>query len=152
MKIIEEKISQISSEIIEKSGFFVVDLVFRGTESKRVIEIFVDGETNLSADHCAKISREIISEIERLKLIEAPFRLDVSSPGVERPLKFLKQFHKHVNRNFEITYRQALEEKKFIGRLLSIQDNYLNFLINNKDEITLSFDDIIQAKVLISFS
>jgi len=151
MDLVKENIILISNEIAEKLGFFVVEISFRGDQRKRIIEVFIDGEKNVSADNLVEISREINSAIEIQNLIKESYRLDVSTPGVDRPLKYSKQFPKHINRNFEITYNTGNEIKTITGKLLSIESDELTFL-SGKNQIIIEFKNITKAKVLISFS
>lgn len=151
MDIIKENIVRISNEIAEKLNFFVIDINFRGDNRKKIIEVFVDAEKNIDADNLAEISREINSIIEEQNLIQQAYRLDVSTPGVDRPLKFLKQFPKHINRNFEVTYKTGNETKTITGKLLSVEREELTFL-SDKKEILIEFKNITTAKVIISFS
>ena len=151
MDIIKENIVRISNEIAEKLNFFVIDINFRGDSRKKIIEVFVDAEKNIDADNLAEISREINSIIEEQDIIQQAYRLDVSTPGVDRPLKFLKQFPKHINRNFEVTYKTGDETKTITGKLLSVEREELTFL-SDKKEVLIEFKNITTAKVIISFS
>jgi ribosome maturation factor RimP len=151
MDIIKENIVRISNEIAEKLNFFVIDITFRGDNRKKIIEVFVDAEKNIDADNLAEISREINSIIEEQDIIQQAYRLDVSTPGVDRPLKFLKQFPKHINRNFEVTYKTGDETRTITGKLLSVEREELTFL-SDKKEILIEFKNITTAKVIISFS
>ena len=151
MDIIKENIVRISNEIAEKLNFFVIDINFRGDNRKKIIEVFVDAEKNIDADNLAEISREINSIIEEQDIIQQAYRLDVSTPGVDRPLKFLKQFPKHINRNFEVTYKTGDEIKTINGKLLSVEREELTFL-SDKKEFLIEFNNITTAKVIISFS
>ena len=151
MDIIKENIVRISNEIAEKLNFFVIDISFRGDNRKKIIEVFVDAEKNIDADNLAEISREINSIIEDQEIIQQAYRLDVSTPGVDRPLKFLKQFPKHINRNFEVTYKSEDETRTITGKLLSMEREELTFL-SDKKEILIEFKNITTAKVIISFS
>ena len=151
MDIIKENIVRISNEIAEKLNFFVIDINFRGDNRKKIIEVFVDAEKNVDADNLAEISREINSIIEDQDIIQQAYRLDVSTPGVDRPLKFLKQFPKHINRNFDVTYKTGDEIKTITGKLLSVEREELMFL-SDKKEILIEFKNITTAKVIISFS
>lgn len=151
MDIIKENIVRISNEIAEKLNFFVIDINFRGDNRKKIIEVFVDTEKNIDADILAEISREINSIIEEQDIIQQAYRLDVSTPGVDRPLKFLKQFPKHINRNFEVTYKAGAETKTITGKLLSVEREELTFLFDKK-EVLIEFKNITTAKVIISFS
>lgn len=150
MNSFRENIVQIAEEITSSSGFFLIDIVIRGNERDKVIEVFVDGEKNINAKDCAKISRKINEIFEEKELIKAAYRLDVSSPGIDRPLLYLKQYPKHINRKFEITYSHDDEKKKLKGTLKKIEGEYLTFL-TNKEQV-INFKDIINAKVLVSFS
>lgn len=152
MNFLEKNIRRISQEIAEKNNFFLIDLIVRGTKSSQVIEIFIDGETDVSADDCAKISREIGSELEQQSLVSEQYRLDVSSPGVDRPLKYLSQYNKHKGRKFELSFRKDDEVKKVKAKLNKIEGDNLFFLLNNNQEELIKFKDIVKAKVLISFS
>ena len=151
MDLIEENIVTISNEIAEKLGYFVIEILFRGDNRKRIIEVYVDAEKNISADDLAEISREINSVIEEKNLLTKSYRLDVSTPGVDRPLKFLKQFPKHINRNFEVTYKAGEETSIVTGKLLSVDGEELTFFSGGKN-ILIDFKNITTAKVLISFS
>lgn len=152
MQLLEKKIVNITKEVTDQNGLLLVDFLFRGFHNSTVIEVYIDGEKSVSVEDCAKISREINEKIEAENLIESAYRLEVSSPGVDKPLKFLQQFIKHINRNFDL---QLAEEqgtiKKVIGKLLSIDGENLVFLIQ-KEEVPVPFNTIKKAKVIISFS
>ena len=149
MDSINKKIHQIASDSAEKNNLFLVDIIFRGTPNNPVIEVFIDGEQNVSANKCATVSKEIKKIIDEESLYKS-YRLDVSSPGVDRPLIYIKQFPKHINRNIEIQYKSAGDVKNLEGKLVSVEGDVLTFL--DKVEIKVKFKDIIKAKVLVSFN
>ena len=151
MSFWEKNIKDIANGVIEKNGFFLIDIIFRGYESSRVIEIFIDGEKNISAEDCAAVSRELNNAIDAQNLIASNYRLDVSSPGTDRPLIYLKQYLKHINRKFDIAYNQNNETKKLNGKLIDISGENLTFLSDNK-QIIINFNNIKKAKVIASFS
>jgi ribosome maturation factor RimP len=144
-----ENIREIAKQIVEQNNLFLIDLVVRGSESSRVIEVFIDGEKNISANECALVSREISEQIDEKELLKF-YRLDVSSPGVDRPLIYLKQYPKHLNRLFEIEFNASGSTSTFKGKLVMIEDEVLTFQSNK--EIKIKFPDIIKAKVLVSFN
>jgi len=150
MNSIEQNIFNAAKEISEKNHLFLLEILFRGTKRNRVIEIFIDGEDNLSADDCARISREINKVIEEKELLDSAYRLDVSTPGVDRPLKYLKQYKKHINRKFEVRYKSGEKKKNITGKLVKIEDDNLYFYSGR--EQVIKFEDIIKAKALVSFT
>ena len=150
MKLNKDYIFGIFRRIIEQSGFFLIDLVIRGDNKLKIVEVFIDGEKGVTAKDCADISRALSSFIDAENFILDNYRLDISSPGVNKPLKFLQQYHKHLGRKFEIIYSEGNTEIKFEGKLTEIEGDELKFVFAKK-EIILNFSKIIIAKVLISF-
>ena len=144
-----ENIREIAQQVAEQNNLFLIDLIVRGSESSKVIEVFIDGEINITADECALVSREISKRIDEKELLKS-YRLDVSSPGVDRPLIYLKQYPKHLNRLFEVEYNTSSESLIFKGKLISVEDEVLTFQSNK--EIKIKFPDIVKAKVLVSFN
>jgi len=151
MNTLEKNIYKIAAETAEKNGLFLIELNIRGDLKRRVIEIFIDGEKNITADDCASISRQIDQKLETLQDMRSIYRLDVSSPGVDRPIKYLQQFPKHLNRKFEVTYSSESGTKTTTGVLTAIEGEELSFLAN-KQLTVINFNNIIKAKVIISFS
>lgn len=151
MNTLEKNIYNLIEETAEQNGLFLIDLVIRGNQKKRIIEVYVDGEKNVTADDCASLSRQIDSKLEILPEMNPDYRLDVSSPGIDRPLKYLKQFPKNINRKFEISYSAETGTKKITGTLNSVEGDDLTFTVNN-NPVIVNFNKIKKAKVIISFS
>jgi ribosome maturation factor RimP len=151
MKLEEENINNVINEILKEKNFFLIDLVYRGNPKQRIIELYVDSEKNVTAEDLAELNRLINSQIEGKNLIESQYRLDVSSPGTDKPMKFLGQFPKHINRKFEVSYISNDETKKLSGKLIKVEGDTLVFL-SNQNEISVNFNNIKKAKVIVSFS
>jgi len=151
MNSIEKNIARVIKEVVEKKRFILIESIIRGTNSKRVFEVFIDGEKDISAKDCADTSREIDSGLEIILGVNANYRLDVSSPGIDKPLKFLKQYPKHVNRKFELSYQEGDETKKINAKLLKVDGEDLFFSSQN-NEVKINFSQIKNAKVTVSFS
>lgn len=150
MKLVKENILPIFEEVIRKHNYFLIDIVFRGSDKNVVMEIFVDNQSGVTTEGCAEISRELASILDEQLGITEKYRLDVSSPGVDRPLKFIEQYPKHIGRKFEIKYSDNDELKKFTGILKQIENDDL-FFESSKTEIKINFNSIKTAKVLVSF-
>lgn len=150
MDTIKEKILKIVENSLLGTEFLLIETNIRGDQRKRIIEVFVDSAKNISADDLAELSRKInefLSEDEEI----GNYRLDVSTPGVERPLRFIEQFPKNINRNFELEYFFGNEVMKLKAKLISVNGKELIFN-DGKNEFLINHNQIIKAKVLISFS
>ncbi len=141
------QLSQKLEEIVSSQGYLLIDINIRGDQHLKVIELYIDNEKGITTDDCALVSRAVNEVIETENLIESSFRLDVSSPGIERPLKFLVQYQKHINRKFEIKLKE--EERKLTAKLLRIEGENL-FFADKGGETKVEYKNITQAKVLIS--
>ena len=137
-------------EIVTALGFVLIDLSFRGDNHLRIIEVFIDSEKGVNTDDCENLSRTLNETIQAEELIKSNYRLDVSSPGVDRPLKFLIQYGKHINRKFEVEFKDGEEIKKLVGKLSRLEGSRLYFTVQNS-ESAIDFQNIVKAKVLISF-
>ncbi len=134
---------------IEQLGYLFIDSAFRGDDRNRIIEIFIDNENGILTSDCVDVSRACGNLIEDENLIESKYRLDVSSPGIDRPLKYIQQYTKHINRNFELEFEDQVAEK-FEGKLLAIDNETLKFEINKKIE-EVNFNNIKSAKMIVRF-
>ncbi len=149
MKINKSEISSKIKETVEKLGYLFIDLDFRGNDRNIIVEVYIDKEEGITTSDCVELSRACGNVIEEGELITSKYRLDVSSPGIDRPLKYIEQFKKHINRNFELEFENQVGEK-FNGKLLGITDNNLKFEIDKKTE-EVKFKNIKSAKVIVRF-
>jgi len=150
MNLNKQKILQIVEKVVEEADFFLIAIEYRGDNRNPIIEIFVDNVLGFSAEDCKTISKKIIKFFEEQDIIKGKYRLDVSSPGIDRPLKFAGQYQKHLNRNFAIEYIDGEEIIKIESKLVKIINEDFVFRSNN-NEVKINFNNIKSAKVLLSF-
>lgn len=112
-------------EILEKevnayfknTSLFLVDIKVL---SNGKIEIFADGKTNITIDECAQISKHIHHFLEENNLMSDNLSLDVSSPGMDEPLKVAQQFQKQLNKKVDVVLKNGL---KITGELISADES-----------------------------
>ena len=110
------------SSCAERRGAHLVVLKIRSGKGRTIVEVFVDAEQGVTSELCAAVSREIGETIEKSEWLQGSYRLDVSSPGIERPLLFPWQWKKHVGRALSLTLQgpEGVAIKK--GTLVSADD------------------------------
>lgn len=150
MKLNKKEIKTTITEVINSSGFLLIEILFRGVEKQPVIEVFIDSKVGVTANECAVISRTLEELFDKEVLIDSKYRLDVSSPGIDRPLKYYEQFPKNTGRKFKVKFSNGEETNSFEGKLESAENNELVFLVKG-EKIKLKYDQLISAKVLVSF-
>ncbi len=142
-----QTIREIADPIIARYDGYVVDVIVRGERGTRIVEIFVDTDEGVTADICAEVSREISAVLDSKDLIQGRYRLDVSSPGLDRPLKFHRQYQKNINRMLKINYTSDNETKTITGVLKSVSDSTITIELNNQEPLDISITQIQKAVV-----
>jgi ribosome maturation factor RimP len=149
---------QATEALIEKliegnEDIFLVSVRVKPTNN---IKVFLDADSGLSIEKCIKINRALYKIIEEEAWYpDGNFSLEVSSPGVDEPLKMFRQYKKNVGRKLEVTFT---DDTKKEGKLLSADENGIQLEYTegkNKKAVThikdIAFNEIKQAIVLISF-
>ena len=117
--MIEQKIPELLEEKFQEPGFtdfFLVDLKV-GINNK--VEVFVDSDSSVTFEKCQKISRFLESHIDEEGWLGEKYILEVSSPGIGRPLKYVRQYYKNVGRKVAVNTK---EEGKFKGTLVAVSE------------------------------
>lgn len=151
---LQEKIIQAVESILDKE-YFLVDVQIKQLKEKKKVVVLLDGDRGVNIDVCAKVSRSLGDYIEQSDWIDTPYTLEVSSPGVDNPLKLPRQYPQHIGRKLQIKDKnQSIYE----GTLLEVTDNSIRIEQTQgkgkkaiTTQISIDFDKIETAKVLISF-
>lgn len=146
----KQKIVEYSRTAAAKFNCLLIDVELRGDSRNKIIEVFIDNEKGITAELCGDVSKEINALLIEENIFDGKFRLDVSSPGIDRALIYIEQFPKNIGRHFSIVYLTDDIKQMFEGKLERINGNVLEFS-TKKDLIVIPFNSIISAKVKISF-
>jgi ribosome maturation factor RimP len=151
MAEVSPRIRQLSEEVAHAHQAFLVDLIMRGEGHSKVLEVFVDTDAGITADGCAVISRDLSSHIDHENLIQGRYSLVVSSPGLDRPLKLVRQYRKNVGRNLKVRYRSAEEVRTIVGRLVEIREDNIGLEERDKGQVFIPLESIVESRVEIEF-
>jgi ribosome maturation factor RimP len=144
-----DTVRQIIEASVAESQAILVDVVMRGHYRKPVIEVYLDAPGPVTTTICSDVSRRISGELDGRSLIAEDYRLEVSSPGLDRPLRFLWQYKKHIGRPFRITRVGAAETEAVTGTLASVEDDAVVLKDKAAHEIRLPFSDIGEARIVL---
>jgi len=150
IQIIEQKVNSL---IEADTGSFLVEVKIRPGNN---VKVFVDADNGVSIDKLVQYNRRLYKEIEESLLFPGgDFSLEVSSPGLDEPLKLHRQYLKNIGRNVEITLKEGM---KIEGRLTDVTDSYISIEeqkgLGKKKELVqhnIVFDDIKTTKIQIKF-
>ncbi|MCX6143788.1 MAG: hypothetical protein NTZ35_11265 [Ignavibacteriales bacterium] len=146
MQEIKEKIKSLLAPVLDQYQAFLIDIAVRNERGGKLLQVFLDTDIGVTIDQCAEISRTLASEIERENAIETSYRLEVSSPGIDKPLTLLRQYRKNVGRRFKVTFERAGSKSTIVGPLSSIDNDLLTFAPDQGEPVSLRFSEIIESK------
>ncbi|HEV3250424.1 MAG TPA: ribosome maturation factor [Puia sp.] len=110
--------SFVQAILAEEPSYFLVELKMGVSNN---IKLFLDGDGGITIDKCVKVNRALYKKIEEAGLFrDGDFSLEVSSPGLEEPLKLIRQYRKNIGRLVEI---QLLDGLKLEGRLMEVSED-----------------------------
>lgn len=145
-----EQLRSLVDLLVEQHGAHVIDLVLRGDTGRRVIEVRIDSVEGATLDQCSAVSRAVMDEIDARELVDGGCRLEVSSPGAERPLKFPWQYRKHVGRQMQVRFLLGQEEVSRTGELIGVDDEGMTLRAGrNAGETRIRFSDVKEATVKV---
>lgn len=143
-----------AESLLKAQAHFIVDVIasFKGAVGK--VLVIVDGDAGIGIDDCADLSRDLSKALDDSNLISGAFNLEVSTPGLDQPLKLKRQYVKNIGRNVRVRQAEQTDE----GKLTAVDENSIRLtqLIGSgkkKEEKTIEipFDKIDKTIVLVSF-
>lgn len=134
--------------VVESMGYELVGLEFHGSEHHGVLRMFIDHEQGITVDDCAKVSRQISALLDVEDPIAQAYDLEVSSPGINRPLFKLSDYDKYKGSKVKIKLAVALDGRKnFSGNLQGTEDHLVLVTIDN-ETFELPYQDIAKANLV----
>ena len=120
--------------IVEGLGYEVVDIEFRSNPKDGLLRIYIDQEKGIVLEDCTAVSRQISAMLDVEDPIPGHFNLEVSSPGLDRPLRKEEDFERFVGRAVKIKMSMPSIEgqRNFTGKLLGLKDNEIMLEIDGE--------------------
>jgi len=138
------------SPVVTDHGMELVDLEFRAERSGWVLRLFVDQQGGVTVDDCARVSRDCSVVLDAKDLIEQSYRLEVSSPGIERRLRKREHFAQQVGQQVRIVLRAPLEgRRRVIGTLTEVSEDAVTVTVRDGETLAVPFDMIKKANLKV---
>ena len=146
---IYQSVADLIKPTLEGNGIELVDVEYKKTGKTWVLRVFIDKNQGVTVYDCQELSREIEDLIEIHELIDDHYVLEVSSPGLDRPLKKDTDFLRNKGKRIQIkTYSPINNKKENVGTVIDIVNGTL-FLEDKKNILKVSLTEIAQAKLII---
>lgn len=148
----EQKTEEILLPIIEEHGFELVDVEYVKEGSSWYLRAYIDKPGGITIDDCEAVSRKLSDILDEKDYIEDAYILEVSSPGLGRPLKKEKDYKRSIGEEVEIrTYRTIKKRKDFIGILKGYDENTVTIETEDGTEKIFDKSDIALIRLAFDF-
>jgi ribosome maturation factor RimP len=146
MEIIKSKVSRLAKQVAEELKVELFDIELSGRD-KLLLRITIDKEGGVTLNDCERFSRSLEAILDVEDPIPVSYTLEVSSPGLDRPLRELKDFEKNMGKLARIITVEKIEgQNLFIGRISRTNNKSLRLLVNDR-EIDIPFEKILRARL-----
>ncbi|PWN06573.1 ribosome maturation factor RimP [Rhodohalobacter mucosus] len=144
-----EQLKEIAKPVVEQEDMFLVDVEVKPASTKE-IWILVDSESGgVNVDTCSRISRELAFLLEEENLINSAYRLNVSSPGLARPLSDSRQYLKNSGRRVKVKYKSGDDYLTVEGELTHVVNGTsFDVIADDGSHIKIGFSDVVETKVI----
>ena len=120
--VVNKRVEEIAHPVLEERGLDLVEVQFRREQRGWVLRLIIDKEDGVTLDDCTVVSRELSQLLDIEDFIDQAYNLEVSSPGLDRPLKSMADFQRFIGRRAKIkTVEPIAEEHVFIGKILQTE-------------------------------
>ena len=148
----EAKTEEFLQPIVDEHGFELVDVEYVKEGSNWYLRAYIDKEGGIAVDDCEVISRILSDWLDKTDFIEDSYILEVSSPGLGRPLKKEKDYKRSIGREVEVRLYKAIDrQKEFTGTLSAYDDKTVTLAMEDGSEAVFEKADIALIRLALDF-
>ncbi|MGA0850597.1 MAG: ribosome maturation factor RimP [Candidatus Nanopelagicaceae bacterium] len=136
--------------VITKAGFVLEEITVTPVGKRRLVAVVIDREeSNPSLDEVTVVSKEVSAILDNYSQIgEVPFTLEVTTPGIDKPLVMPRHWKKNIGRLVKITPKQG---EKYVARIKGYADDQVTLELKN-EILVLSLSDVAKAQIEVEFN
>jgi len=147
--IAEEKVLELAGQVAGEQNVEVVEVKLSGRGKGAVLKVTIDSAEGVTLDDCERFSRSLGLRLDAEDSLEGSYNLEVSSPGLDRPLTALRDFERQKGKLVRIVTKDKIDNQNFfIGRIIGVSADMIRLDINGKER-NISFDNISRARLEI---
>lgn len=147
MNEVERKIRKLADDLALDFGFELEDVELLGRGRRMLLRVAIDRPGGVTLEDCEAFSRDFSAVLDAEDPIAGPYTLEVSSPGLDRPLKKPRHFEKSVGKLVRVVTREKVEGQGFIlGRLVGVHEGGVRIAAKDR-EIEVPYENIKSARL-----
>ena len=148
----EQKTEELLIPIIEENGFELVDVEYVKEGSSWYLRAYIDKPGGITVDDCEKVSRKLSDLLDEKDYIDEAYILEVSSPGLGRPLKKDKDFERSIGEEVEVrTFRPIRHQKEFTGILKAYDKEKIIIEMEEQEQMEFERSQIALIRLAFDF-
>ena len=150
-KELRKEIYPLAEEVAEELGYEIVDIEFQNGSKHDLLSIFIYKKEGIDLDDCTEMSRNLEKKLDDLDILKNPYYLEISSPGLDRPLKTKDDYRRNVGKEVDLKLYAPIDGKKEFSFVLDkYDDEYVYCKIDNQ-ELSIPIKSISSMKQTIKF-
>ncbi len=150
MAMISE-LNRLIEPAVEAVGFEFVGLEYVAEGRHSVLRVYIDHDDGITVDNCADVSRQVSAVLDVEDPISGQYNLEVSSPGMDRPLFKLEHFERYQGEEIKLRSHAPVEGRRnFRGVLQAVEGDQISLNVDGQ-EFTVAFDNVEKARIVPSF-
>ncbi|MCW8127775.1 ribosome maturation factor RimP [Microbulbifer halophilus] len=147
-----EQLEELLAPVVESLGCELWGVEYQTHGRNALLRIYIDSEDGVAVEDCEKVSRQASAVLDVEDPISGRYTLEVSSPGLDRPLYKLNQYERFVGAQIEVRLRMPLDgQRKWRGLLAGVEGEEVVLRVDGENEYLLPVDSIERAKVIPQF-
>ena len=148
----ESRVERYLLPLVEEHHFELVDVEYVKEAGTWYLRAYIDKEGGIAVDDCEVISRALSSWLDKEDFIDDSYILEVSSPGLGRPLKKEKDFVRSMGKDVDVRlYRQLNKQKEFTGALSAYDENTVTLTMEDGSQMVFEKADIALIRLALDF-
>jgi len=151
-KRIANEVSDLAEPLLREFGLEMVDIEFQFERGRWILRVFMDREGGVTVDDCSNVSRELGHLVDAESIIDYPYVLEISSPGLNRPLRKENDFIRSIGKMVKLKMSTPINRRRnFTGRLANVTEGMISLLVDDNNLVELPLKEIDKARLKYEF-
>jgi ribosome maturation factor RimP len=143
-RTVQERVRELLEPTVTEAGYDLIAVEMTGDQSGPILRLTIDRAGGVDVSDCARVTRSVSPELDVADPVPGAYRLEVSSPGIERPVERLSDFRRFVGYGFKLRMIPGTGRKRYTGRLVAMQGDLLTLHVDGADH-SIPLADIDRA-------
>lgn len=149
--MVREKVKAIALPLLQEQGLELLEVQYRREQHGWILRLVIDKPGGVSLDDCVTVSRELSQILDVEDFVDQAYNLEVSSPGLDRPLKSMADFQRFRGRMAKVVTSEPLAgEHVFVGRIQKTEEESIVLEVGRR-EVVIPFPQVVRARLEVEF-